>query len=136
MKKVMQTKLVKGRGDCLPACVASLLHLKLEDVPDFVALNRSRWPDLLLRWLSDYGYGNLVLSRQQASNVGLKESGALCIAVGKTTRSEEYHAVLWRRGKCLHDPHPYGAGLRGKPAYFIVLLRQTPTAVRKKGVNE
>lgn len=60
MKPVFQQIVCPARGDCLSACLASLLELSIDEVPPFVAAAYDRnkphesWDDVN-RWLADRG---------------------------------------------------------------------------------
>lgn len=64
MRPVFQTIIDKDRGNCLTACLASLLHREIHEVPNFAALSHedevagepdSFW-ERLYAWLLQEGY--------------------------------------------------------------------------------
>lgn len=105
MSLIYQDKIHKKgqRGNCLAACISSVLTLPLEDVPAFEEMAPGLWKEALNSWANSRGY--LVLKTKQPD-----ESGDLFIAVGQTVRGTR-HAVVVKDQQMIHDPHPSGAGL-------------------------
>lgn len=121
------------RGNCYPACIASILEIKIDDVPHFYAMHEERDPD--------------DPDRDYRSIVDFMKSRQLCVATynwplhplhvrglvgqhvivtGSSPRLENCdHAVIglitedgWRLE---HDPHPSRDGIAGEPKYIEVL---------------
>lgn len=55
MKKVYQTIVDKGNGNCLQATIASLFDEELDDVPHFISYGEQWW-DELCKYLNSKGY--------------------------------------------------------------------------------
>ena len=92
-------------GDCMAAAVASLLHLRLEDVSELAA------PDVhqglaLERFLRDHGL--VLLWLRPPIMVDLR--GVCHLLAGPGPRGAR-HVVVAVNGETIHDPHPSGAGL-------------------------
>lgn len=102
MKPVDQTLLYDrdGHGDCLRACVASILELPAASVPDF-GLFAWNWMQALVCFCS---VQPIVPYEVDAPDVW--------IALGKSKRGIG-HAVVYRGTTMAHDPHPSRAGLQG-----------------------
>ena len=107
MRPVKQTKF-GTQGNCLAACLASLLSLPLEQVPEFPG---NTWFNDLYLWLLDQGY------RLCESDSELLQHGN-AVAVGQGPRGWR-HAVVWYDGRMLHDPHPDNTGLQKDPDQFL-----------------
>lgn len=115
MKPVDQTIVPvadEDRGDCFRACVASLMELPIEEVPDF-CLHRD-WERRLEEWLAPrkMGYVEVRINGEEAVFSPVPRN-ILCIISGHTNRHpKRLHAVVARtegRGltwEYLHDPHP------------------------------
>ena len=116
MKPVMQTKLKPPRGNCWAACVASVLELPLEDVPDveFEQMDATPGaPDVLRfwkvwrEWLAERGLG--------LQCVGLSDEHpippGILIVTGRSPRGDWQHSVVYKDGVLAHDPHPEGGGV-------------------------
>lgn len=54
MKKVFQTVHGRGKGNCLPAVIASLLEILIDDVPDFNSTEN--WYQTLIDFMESHGY--------------------------------------------------------------------------------
>jgi hypothetical protein len=108
-------------GDCLSACVASILELSLEEVPHFCH-PEANWPHNYRDWFGDRGLVAIELKWPPAVNdVKMRMSlplGTYFIAHGISPRGPWQHAVVaviddsdpqgW---SIVHDPHPAGGGL-------------------------
>lgn len=120
MRPVCQAETALGRGDCLRACVASLLELGADEVPNF-RLADDQW-GAMQDWLAGRG-----LTAIRVRPDGLyPRLNAHCIVTGDSPRnSTVLHAVV---GKIeddtihvVHDPHPENTGLNGPPQWLTFL---------------
>jgi hypothetical protein len=125
MKPVMQTKFTDPEqtvhGNCQAACVASLLDLPLSAVPAFEDMG-DEWFGVLYEFLRKHGYDYAGTkytgpSHNQFWWEFLLESSpgidGYFIVGGKSPRAwvTRGHAVIYKDGVLVHDPHPSGAGL-------------------------
>lgn len=89
-------------GDCLRAAVASILHLKLEQVPHFVRRTNYKehynphWFSDLRKYLRKIGYNLHYLHRPKL--------GCYNIGIFKLHNSELRHAVICYGGTKVFDP--------------------------------
>ena len=111
MKPVKQTKLYSAdgihNGNCLAACVASLLELPLWMVPPFEDMfGRSDHTSRMIEWL------NRMFSLELIWEDGhpVDELPEFYIAIGKSPRGV-HHAVIYSKGEMVHDPHFSDAGI-------------------------
>lgn len=132
MKPVMQTRgydptapAGQQRGNCWTACIASMLGLSIDEVPDFVQLDvdgGEDWWFHTLRWLGERGY--LLIFRDPA-----KPGPEPYIQCGLSPRSPAadgkpvYHAVIYQGGQLIHDPHPDGLGVATIEDAYVVVPR-------------
>lgn len=140
-KRVAQTDTGHNSGNCWSACIASLLGLPIELVPNFCGdakakaadgESRPDWMTPAQEWLRQRGLGFVTL--------GVDGSGAFpilpnctCIINGKSPRGNHLHAVVGNivckdgaiEFDYQHDPHPSGAFLDGSPTSidFFVPVR-------------
>lgn len=125
MKPVDQTIFGPELGNCFAACVASVLELPLEDVPNFCEGGDHGWFDRLRAWLRPRGLWALTCKlggKPGASDGGWYPEG-LHIAGGQSPRHACLHAVVARGNEIVHDPHPSRAGvLSFEDSVVIVLL--------------
>lgn len=130
MRPVVQTETALGRGNCLAACVASVLELPIEDVPNFrLAVNQ--WV-ALQEWLAGRGLFAIRF------RLGPDDDGFLpmpvpevdCILVGDSPRNPVLHSVVGRASgyelAVAHDPHPDGTGLAGRPKWVTFFGKLNP----------
>ena len=105
-------------GDCLRACVASVLELEPYQVPHFVELSMKisgyNWPVELAAWLAKRD----LVPQWWSGPPGGFDGHA--IVTGPSPRGDWNHAVVARveptgvsqaRWSMVHDPHPSRAGL-------------------------
>lgn len=121
MKPVDQLVFDEGKGDCFRACVASLLELGVEEVPNFI-LERDMHK-AAEQWLADRGLTVLAMcfpDDETMSRTFIDPPARYCIFTGVSPRKNEdgttrYHAVVGRTAgygiDVVHDPHPSRAGL-------------------------
>lgn len=118
--RVTQTDATAGSGNALQACVASLLGLALDAVPNFVTF--PSYLDAIRRYLSPREARKLALE----DGVDL-EVGRLCVLRGQSPRGDFGHVVVARwNGDAFTmewDPHPDSTGLeRGVPCGWVLYI--------------
>lgn len=121
MKPTMQTKFGAGKGNCFSACLASILEIPLELIPNFCAEYPSDWLNKTNEWLAGLG---LVLIDFNVESV--PDWDTYWIASGLSPRLTCDHSVVYRADAMVHDPHPSGDGLKGKPKYGSIILLRDP----------
>lgn len=119
------------RGNCLQACLASVLGLPLDAVPDFTLAHPADWMDDMKAFVAWGGY---------EWNFGAPEEvppGMLYIVNGQTKRGTR-HSTVWRDGVMVHDPHPDKSGLEAQDGNVWWFSRITPSSTRepKSAVND
>jgi hypothetical protein len=129
MKPVPQTVFGWPGGNCFSACVASVLELPIDDVPNFM-LSRDSWFEAACQWLNARGFTALYV-HHDAVKCGyvdprpLIKAGHYFIVGGLSPRGNHLHCVVEHRGKVVHDPHPSRDGLIGAWTDFIVIIPNT-----------
>lgn len=112
-RPVMQTKFGGGLGNCMIACLASMLGVPLEEVPDIPPTDPTR-PFKLDAWLKrEWG---LRLAHLHGDPVLL---GIAAIRGGPGPRGFS-HACIYVDETLLHDPHPEGGGLLSMESYYLI----------------
>jgi len=141
VKKVYQSRVSNVSGDCLRACVASILELPLEAVPNWLgdaydAGTPKSWHTAMLEWLMDRGVNPVEINFKDLHDYR-PLPGVFCIASLPSKRFDgSTHAVVgtWvSRGTytefvVAHDPNP-GNGLypsTTKPSHIIFLVPAVP----------
>jgi hypothetical protein len=147
MIPVTQTKVVvknsKGeevvRGNCYAACIASLLEVPIDQVPNvevfFHIEDSSYWQEVMLTFLNSKGWELSSDHRFRVfhnEEIGVEEgkreewikelTDKYYLVSGKSQRGV-YHICIYQNGKLVHDPHPTKEGLLTE-TYFQVLEKQ------------
>lgn len=124
MKKLPQTRfghaitfLSKERGNCLAACIASILELEsaedalqVQEYHNESEMQRNYW---MQKWLADKGY--------RLTSIGHNYDGLFYIVFGITTNGIK-HAHVYQRGRLVHDPFPAPTQLHSIHTYFNLEL--------------
>lgn len=99
-------------GNCLAACVATLLEIPLSTVPNF--MRQPNWYNAFSRWLWERGYAIVSVNSFHREPV---------IAIGQSPRGRA-HAVIYQYGRLIFDPHPDNTGIRAVDnAYLLYRVR-------------
>ncbi len=117
MKPVQQTRLGK-EGNCFAACLASILELPLEAIPDLMDSRCNTWLEKYNDWLLD-SFRLYLWNLAPASDL---PSGVVCMAthmcqqpafhlIGGKSERGRMHSVVGFQGKLVFDPHPDNVGL-------------------------
>lgn len=132
MKKVMQTILKPPHGNCLQACLASLLELPLDDVPNFCSPDLGpveKWSLRMQSWLAEvHGLGWIPVLPSDQGEATYPEGTVigyprgLSIKTGKSPRGDFQHSCVARDGEIVHDPYPGGGGVLPPCSYDILYL--------------
>ncbi len=116
MKPVMQTNNDIPGGNCLQACIASIMELPLESVPNFCwDAGSGNW----FRDLCEWAYGmDCGIARTDTSAIDSACLGYCILGVKLTTHENQevecYHAIVGEavmedtglKFRVVHDPHP------------------------------
>ena len=125
MIPVDQTKFGPVEGNCFSACVASILEIPLDDVPQFMA---GDWWANFSAWCA----ARNVVPRYWPCKAWCESTDApfLGVPTGHSIMTGEsprhpgvLHAVVARDGEMVHDPNPSRAGVFGSIDYrdFVTL---------------
>jgi len=121
-------------GNCLQACLASILEIPLRTAPD-PCHSGHPWIDALSVWLNRRAWGVVHFdSRDPRRRFCLEFDTAWSIAIGKTSRSKNLrHAVVYHNGGLVHDPLPKGNGLSKVEAFLILFPLNPAKHWRRRG---
>lgn len=124
MIPIQQTRL-GSTGNCFEASIASLLNLSIDQVPDFGAYEEDgTWMDKLNEWLAPKGlaYFEARIARNEIDDF-FRHKDFYHVICGPTVRSTRiHHAVVGRKGKMVHDPHPDCIGILEEDSLHIGVL--------------
>lgn len=133
MKPVDQTRFGNPGGNCFQAALASILELSLDDVPDFCNQNwEGNWASDLNDWLYDRGLFSLEIDLEHvdANWIDWTIANCYCLAsVASATTEGATHAVVYYKGRVIHDPHPSRAHMDSKPLTIDVFVALDPAMV-------
>jgi len=102
MRSVDQTTYGPTYGNCISACIASILEMPIEAVPFFADEN---WWPRFLEWLAKRDLSATKIE-------GGPPPAGFTIAFGPSTRlAGRGHACVAFDGIIVHDPHPSREGL-------------------------
>lgn len=123
MKPVYQTTFGEPNGNCFAACVASLLEIPIEQVPEFMHKDGKlnwNWYDEFRDWLLQYGYTPLMLNNDDPGWItALKGAHYLMGVKGSHGRM---HSVIGFNGEVVHDPYKHGTQIV-EVCDYIVFVR-------------
>jgi hypothetical protein len=106
MKPVDQTIIDKDRGDCMRACIASMLELDLSQVPNFLAFGRL-WYNMMWAFLGVLGWELHYTDFKNKPTENDTINGAIMASVKSLTIEGSTHSVLIDiNGNVIHDPNP------------------------------
>ena len=136
MRRVQQTILEPPHGNSLQACVASVLALPLDDVPNFV-VQPDYWR-AMLEHANACGLSLLKLPLVDGKLPFASVPGSLCIVRGESPRhaggGHVIVASVASDGLSLepvHDPHPDGKFLVGSAAWAAFYVAREPALLPK-----
>ena len=133
MKKVYQTVFTNEEntvhGNCLCACIASLLGIDINEVPEINEAGAD-WFRMLFKFMTEKGYevGGTARNLQHLIDINCQGVDGLYIGCGLSPRKhvKNGHAVLIDiKGNLIHDPHPSGDGIL-RLDYIIIIEKLTP----------
>jgi hypothetical protein len=134
MKHIRQTIFGEGKGNCYATCLAMILGLELDDVPNIAGeVPPEEWWGELQKWLGKHGLSMMEIGLDVPFKFFALE-GTKCILSGKSPRGEFNHSVVGHfseeRGFCYeYDPHPSDAFLDGSVQSAGILVPLCPGQV-------
>lgn len=129
MKPTDQTIFGHG-GNCLAACIASILEIPIETVPNFCGLyGDDEWFDRMNEWLHALGLVGIAFKTEDPTFSRQWLRHAWCIVSGPASRGF-LHCTVWRNGELVHDPHPSRDGL--KAVHDVIVFASTDPARHMK----
>lgn len=146
MRTVQQTILTPPSGNCLSACIASILEVPLYLVPNFAIQDRFRrneegeweaqrpgaWWKRLCEYCKEQSVAVLQLALEGKRNWAFVPDGpSVAVATIKSLAGDYYHCVVAdpESGKVVWDPSPLGKRPEGTQLYeddvldWLILVR-------------
>lgn len=123
MKKIYQTIIDKGHGNCMQAAVASLLELELDEVPNFIELEDGGFQ--LMKLFFKMGYDCSYINKKESDTTEYMKkiakfdggvNGYFYASVPSQTFENVSHAVIIDTDlNIVHDPNPNQRALNLTP---------------------
>jgi hypothetical protein len=138
MKAVFQTRYGKEHGNCFQACLASILEMKLDDVPDFCNIVKDpfyQWQIETNKWLRQFGLAMVTVDHNFNDDIcnGFIED-CYIIATGNNHDGVR-HCVVWRNGEIVHNPNKYCKGIKPDSIDIIFPLEANAILDTKKDME-
>lgn len=129
MIEVEQTNISPNKGNCLAACLASILEINLQDVPDMTGQKLTSQLKILNRWLvENFGmYVFLVDAALKWKPYGYHLIGGNSATFG----GDAGHVVVGYSGRMVFDPNPNKKGL-GSILEYWVFVQADPGDARRR----
>ncbi len=134
MRPVFQTTIDPKNGDCLNACVASLLEIPIERLPHNPPTSGKQL-EILREWLAGFGLTVVLINvdgPQKTYAAGKITPGTLMMVSGPSGTFENgLHVVVGKIGEeagqwdMVHDPNPNGKGIK-KAYYYYFFTPMNP----------
>lgn len=111
------------RGNCMIACFANVLGLKIEQCPRIEELfdctkPQGFWYDVLLLWLNKHGFKLGASSMMEDMPLD-----TYIFVAGESPRDSSIsHQVIYLNGELEFDPHPSNQGIVGEPTRYEWLV--------------
>lgn len=132
MIPVMQTLFGNPAGNCLMACVASIMEVPLEQFPDLYEAEEAgkEWWEVMREAVREHRW-EITWIRDPFSKTYRLAPVGYAVAGGPSPRATPSleddaqhpgHAVVCLDGEMVHDPHPDGDGLAGPVDSWYLLI--------------
>jgi len=108
-KKLQQTKFGVPEGNCFATCLAMLLNMAIEDVPNYKE-GEGEWYQNYRKWLLPLGYDFMAVQGWDKESKPFQPK-VFSIVSGKSPRGDFDHSVIYFGSEIYHDPHPDGTGI-------------------------
>lgn len=121
MKPVDQTLFGADQGNCFSACVASLLEVRIDALPNFcwhfTNDSEDSWVEHTRRWLVNHYCVDLLMLTSLPDGFPPQAF----YLVGGMSKRVLLHSVIYLDGKLAHDPHPDRSGIEAVVDWSFLL---------------
>lgn len=110
----------KGRGNCMSACIASILELPIDKVIDTTSdeiRSALDWAQCIEDWLEEHDNLEMMMVIDPESP---KLKGVYSIGCGPSPRGDFHHAVVCKNGVMVFDPHPSDDGCLSFKYHYVI----------------
>lgn len=135
MRQLRQTIFEKGKGDCFKTCVAMVLDLPPEPIPNFCAGDPVLWFAEFQKWLEQFHLTAVEVRLDLGPVLARTAPGVPVILSGHSPNVEGVlHSVVGvavdEGFEYLYDPNPSDQFLKGEPIYVIFFASLRPDRVK------
>lgn len=113
-------------NDCFRACIASILHCSVGQVPNFMQLGVDKFSQSWRRWEEDKPFILVDIAVNDDFLNLAKLSNLTYIGTGKSPRGDFYHCCIFHGDKMVHDPWQNGNGIEGKLKICTLVVAKNP----------
>lgn len=92
MNKIKQTYSGKNKGNCLAACISSLLEININDIPGLNETDGDEWYLKISQAIEKFGYYMLQLNIKKEDMKYIK--GSKIIGVPSLNYSDQLHCII------------------------------------------
>lgn len=117
MKPVFQTRFGKPDGNCLAACLASLLEIDIDSVPSFGI--GGDWYDRFTTYMVE-NWELQPIDLTISENSHFKPAGFHLIN-GPSINGDFWHSVVGYKGEIVHDPFPNTPALKEAASWTLFI---------------
>lgn len=143
MKKIFQTIVDRGSGNCMQAAIASLFDMELDEVPNFIEFNENAGFEVM-KFVHSLGYEYCNILRDTPGNGTemLKKvakfdggvNGFFYASVNSQTFEGVSHAVIVNKDlEIVHDPNPNQKAMKLTPSDVTMIMPITDFIISKTG---
>jgi hypothetical protein len=136
MSGVRQTDFTPTKGNALQACIATILHVDLDSVPNFIALPGPDIYQHVREFLARHGLGFIKIMLDEQGQMPFYPGDVKCLVAGQSPRGSHRHVVVaeFKQGKLIHvfDPHPSDEFLSGVPLWVGLFVSMDPSSCMNK----
>lgn len=128
MKPIHQTKIINKEGtitgNCFRACLASILEINIDSIPEFENMKAGEWHQPFMNFLNENGYefeGTGHIHRLEMLKTYEGVDGYIIVnGISPRKWVKRGHSVVYKDGILVHDPHPSGDGLLEIKDFYLI----------------
>ncbi len=118
MQKLLQTILSPPLGNCFSTCLACILEMPVEDVPNFVGKHGDAWFSELRKWLEPSNLSPMFLEvSPEWPNFGPSGYSILSAEVAESSKG---HCLVALDGEVVWDPAPSKMTVLSKKSWVVL----------------
>lgn len=110
------------RGNCLWAAIASITEIPLIRFDGFEYMMEGSWFPPLWNILVEHGftYQGMIRKLEKILSYNIGVDGYYVVCGGSPRGFKPGHAVVFKNGEMIHDPHPDGTGITSIDCAYMI----------------